>query len=338
MYNDYFGLQRDPFAMTPDPRVLHMTTAQREAFAGIMYAVLARRGFVALIGEAGTGKTTLLNKLMRTLEHTRAQFSVVFNPMLTSSEFLESALADFGLSNIPVSKAQRLLALHRLLLTADERRVTSVLIVDEAHKLSPEVLEEIRLLSNFERPDGKLLQIILAGQPQLAGILDREDLQQLKQRVAVRLTIERFSSIELQCYITRRWISAGGGDHPFTAGAIDLITTYSTGIPRVVNSICDNALMLAMAGGALKVSADHVKEAARDLAFATVADGVPNTKNEVPLQTRESHEADVLPSVKAAPVAADVPVTIPMLQRYAAESSNNTSVLSRILGRLRLAN
>lgn len=343
MYKVHFGLQRDPFGMTPDPRVLHMTVAQREALAGIMYAILARRGFVALIGEAGTGKTTLLNKLMTTLQQTQAQFSVVFNPTLTTGEFLESALADFGVTDIPKSKTQRLLTLHKLLLSADERNVLSVLVVDEAHKLSADVLEEIRLLSNFERPGAKLLQIILAGQQQLAGILDRPELQQLKQRVAVRLTIGRFSGVELKAYLSLRWIAAGGKQHPFTPAAVQLITSCSSGIPRVVNAICDNALMLAMAEGATVVSDAHVEEAARDLSFAPEPSEVaPRVVKHAPAAAESPEKAQTImvAPAKEQPEAAklpEAPIHIPLLERYAPAPSNG-SALSRLLGRIGWAN
>jgi general secretion pathway protein A len=320
MYKNYFGLQREPFGMTPDPHMLRMTIAQREAMAGIMYAVLARRGFVALIGEAGTGKTTLLNAVMRTLKQNRAQFSVVFNPTLNPHEFLESALADFGFTDIPENKAQRLLALNRLLITADEQRTAAVLIVDEAHKLSSDVLEEIRLLSNFERPEGKLIQIILAGQPQLAAILDRADLEQLKQRVAVRLTIGRFSSAEVQAYIAQRWAAAGGPQHPFSQKAVEVVAMCSHGIPRVVNSICDNALMMAMAEGSTSVTQAHVEEAARDLAFTGETAEPANTPAAVAVAPKQPE---------------DLPVSgpVPTLERYAAKRSRDDSMLSRLLGR-----
>jgi general secretion pathway protein A len=368
MYQDHFGLKSDPFGMTPDPKMLHMTVAQREALAGIMYGVLARRGFIALIGEAGTGKTTLLNKLMQTLKQSSAHFSVIFNPMLTAAEFLESALADFGVEDIPESKAQRLLVLNKLLLKADEQRSTSVLIVDEAHKLSPEVLEEIRLLSNFERAEAKLLQIILAGQPQLAEVLDRPELRQLKQRVAVRLSIDRLSAPENQAYIARRWMSAGGGEHPFTPSALQLIARCSDGIPRMVNSICDNSLMLAMAEGVSVVTAVHVREAAKDLAF--LVEAAPTTQRAIPAvhvpdqlhPARQPDQPQPAASVGAATSTAasaavsiaaadgttkvskdnptaieEEPIRIPMLERYGAPT-NNSSVLSRLLGRLGLAN
>jgi general secretion pathway protein A len=346
MYAHFFGLKRDPFAMTPDPDLLHMTIGQREAMAGIVYAILARKGFVALIGEAGTGKTTLLNKLMRTLKQEAAQFSVVFNPTLSPSEFMESALADFGVSHIPVSKSQRLTLLHQLLLRADSRGATSVLIVDEAHKLSVDVLEEIRLLSNFERPGAKLLQIVLAGQPELADLLDRQDLEQLKQRIAIRLKMNRFSPAELHAYIAHRWTAAGGSEHPFSAGALALITKYSKGIARVVNSLCDNALMLALAEGVTAVTEAHVQEAASDLSFldnsnvpVASAAGMSNGASGIKDHPGASAGIPEQSSTKQAPAVTDLvddPTPIPCLERYG-ERRGNGSVVGRLLERLGLA-
>lgn len=327
MYKEFFGLERDPFAMTPDPAVMLMTLAQREALAGMVYGILARKGFVVISGEAGTGKTTLLNKIMRTLTETRAHFSVVFNPTLSPAEFLESALADFGVKEIPASKARRLMLLHDLLLECDRKDQICVLIVDEAHKLNAEVLEEIRLLSNFEKPDRKLLQIILVGQPELEDLLDRDDLRQLKQRLAVRLRIGRMRPLEVQCYIGHRWKAAGGKQHPFEAAAVEQITGFSKGIPRVINSLCDNALMLAMGYGSHVVTADHVLEAAGDLVL-----GEP-VRTAVP-QTSTAAQPIPIPATAAREPAV---VNMPTLERYV-EPAINGSFVSRLFGKFRVAN
>src|SRR5215472_8629790 len=186
MYHQFFGLRKDPFGMTPDPAFLYVTAAHREALAGLTYSILSRKGFVVLTGDAGTGKTTLLTRILQSIPPSRARFSVVLNPTLTPAEFLELALLDFGIGSIPASKAQRLLLLEEFLVKAREQKQVPVLVVDEAHKLPPDVLEEIRLLSNFEQAEAKLLQIVLAGQTELAAVLNRPDLRQLKQRIAVR--------------------------------------------------------------------------------------------------------------------------------------------------------
>src|SRR5580704_13427161 len=160
MYFQSFGLRKNPFNMTPDPAFLFLTSQHREALVGLTHAILQRKGFVALTGEAGTGKTTLLSRVLQFLPESRLQFSLILNPTLTPSEFLELALLDFGINPIPASKAQRLWKLQNLLHEGQSKGKVSALIIDEAHKLSPDVLEEIRLLGNFEGDDQKMLQIL----------------------------------------------------------------------------------------------------------------------------------------------------------------------------------
>jgi general secretion pathway protein A len=265
MYQSFFGLTREPFAMTPDPAFLFLTGAHREALAGLCYAVLGGKGFVVLTGDAGTGKTTLLTKMLRSIPPSRATFSVILNPTLSPDEFLELALLDFGIEDVPASKAQRLLRFREFLNESHKQGKSSVLVVDEAHKLAPAVLEEIRLLSNFELADAKLLQIVMAGQNELAKVLNREDLRQLKQRISVRLSLPPLSRTDVEHYIQHRWTKAGGQTHPFSPEAMGHITQWSTGIPRLVNVLCDNALVLAFAEGSTLVTPKHVAEVASDL-------------------------------------------------------------------------
>src|ERR1700733_1740666 len=175
MYTAFFGLTKMPFNMTPDPAFLFLTEQHREALAGLTYAILDRKGFLALSGMAGAGKTTLLAWVLEKLPVTKVRSSVILNPTLTPSEFLELAMLDFGLTDIPTSKAHRLWSLQKFLLAGQREGKVSVLIVDEAHKLSPEVLEEIRLLGNFECADEKLLQVVLIGQSELDEVLNRPD-------------------------------------------------------------------------------------------------------------------------------------------------------------------
>jgi general secretion pathway protein A len=190
----------------------------------------------------------------------------VLNPMLSPAEFLEFALTDFGITEVPPSKAQRLTMLRSILLEAHRVGRVSVLVVDEAHKLSPEVQEEIRLLSNFEMADCKLLQIVLAGQNELRHVLNREDMRQLKQRIAVRLSISALSLPEIGHYIQHRWNKAGAtAAHPFSPEAVQQIARFSTGIPRLINAICDNVLMLAYGEGVGSITPAHVAEVAKDL-------------------------------------------------------------------------
>jgi general secretion pathway protein A len=265
VYNQSFGLRKNPFNMTPDPECLFLTAQHREALVGLNYAILERKGFVVLTGDAGTGKTTLLARVLQFLPTRGVRSSVILNPTLTPSEFLELTLLDFGLGEVPSSKAQRLRKLQNLLLDNRSLGRVSVLIIDEAHKLSQEVLEEVRLLGNFEEPAGKLLQIIMVGQNELDELLNREDLRQLKQRIAVRLSIAPLTPFDVAPYIRHRWLCAGGDKLPFSPESIRYIADASNGIPRVINSLCDNALALALSEGLTTIDARHVRGAAADL-------------------------------------------------------------------------
>lgn len=264
MYEAYFGITRNPFLLTPDPSFLYLTESHREAYAGLMYAVTARKGFVVLTGEVGTGKTTLLHALLK--GSPQCHFSVVLNPSLTPAEFLEFVMHDFGIdirkSN---NKAQRLVALYTFLAQSQSRGKTPVLVVDEAHRLDANLLEEIRLLTNFESSISKLLQIVLVGQVELDQTLDRPDLRQLKQRIAVRLNLVPLNAADVDQYIWHRWRIAGGRKSPFTSDAVSRVVAVTGGVPRLVNTVCDNALLVAFATDNREVTETHVIEAATDL-------------------------------------------------------------------------
>jgi general secretion pathway protein A len=271
MYEKFFGLEKCPFGVTPDPAFLFFTSHHREAVAGLAYAIMNRKGFVVLTGEAGTGKTTVLSKVLHLFPE-RICSSVIFNPTVAPDEFLEMALFDFGIQDVPASKAQRIAMLHQFLLEARKAGKLTALVVDEAHKLSKETLEEIRLLGNFERSDEKLLQIVLIGQPELSGLLESEDLRQFKQRIALRLSIKPLSPDELEKYLMYRWSAAGGKTpQPFSPAAVAHLVTISRGIPRVINTICDNALMLGVCDADRIITADHILGAARDLCLIDAA-------------------------------------------------------------------
>jgi len=266
MYNQFFGLNKPPFNMTPDPALLFMPPQHREALAGLTYAILNRKGFAVLIGDAGTGKTTLLGRTLQYLQQTTIRSSVILNPTLTAEEFLEMALLGFGISAIPRSKALRLTALQKMLAEEHAAGRVTVLIIDEAHKLSPALLEEVRLLSNFELADQKLLQIVLLGQNELGAVLNDDRLRQLKQRIATRLAIGPLAKGEVEQYIRYRWTKCGGSAAlPFPSDAIEAIAAWSNGIPRLINAICDNALTSAFAKGARSVQTSDIMEVARDL-------------------------------------------------------------------------
>src|SRR4051812_1017970 len=249
MYNEFFGLRHNPFQMTPDPNCLFLTGQHQEALAGLTYAILQQKGLVVLTGDAGTGKTTLMTFALRSLPANRVRSSLILNPTLTPAEFLELTMLDFGFAAPPPSKARRIIALQEFLLQGQRDGSISALIIDEAHKLSPELMEEIRLLGNFEAPNQKLLQIVLLGQNELNGLLERQDLRQFKQRIALRLSIAPLAHTEVEQYIRYRWIKAGGAITPFTYEAASAVAQVSDGIPRIINAVCDNALTHAVGEG-----------------------------------------------------------------------------------------
>lgn len=317
--------------MTPDPSFLFLTPAHREALAGLTYAVTHRKGFVVLTGDAGTGKTTLLTRMQQTIPSTQSVFSVISNPTLTPSEFLELALLDFGIDDVPLSKAQRLLKLQYFLVGARSRGKVAILVVDEAQRLPLEVLEEIRLLSNFEGADQKLIQIVLAGQNELADVLNQNSLRQLKQRIAVRLGIHALTVVEVEQYIKHRWVIAGAKDPiPFDMDAIQRIAQWSQGIPRTINAICDNALLLAYGKRATLVSADHVFEVSKDLDLlrsgTSYVEKLHAVQNVVPV-----HPIGSSPKNGHEPL-----VSMPSLDRYA-DAGSKSSRLMKWMGKLGLA-
>jgi general secretion pathway protein A len=266
MYEAFFGLAKKPFTTTPDPEFLFMTPSHREALAGLTYSILERKGFAVLTGEAGTGKTTILSSVIGSLHGSAAYFAWILNPLLSTSELFELALLDFGITDVPASKAQRIVEFQSLLMKANQEGKTSVLIVDEAHNLTPPLLEEIRLLTNFESGGGKLLQIVLAGQSELDALLERHDLRQLKQRISVRLTVVPLRDEQIGQYLTHRWTRAGAtADHPFEPDAIRAIGALSAGVPRIINAICDNSLLQAFADCRRRIDAQIVMSVAEDL-------------------------------------------------------------------------
>lgn len=292
MYELFFGVQKAPFKLTPDPEFFYLTSQYQEALAGLAYAILARKGFVVLTGNAGTGKTTVVSRIMHSLPAERVQSSVIVHPTLSPTEFLEATLLDFGFKDIPASKPQRIAMLQSFLWRGHEEGRISALIVDEAHKLSLEVLEEIRLLGNFESADEKLLQVALVGQSELDELLDNQCLRQFKQRIALRLSIDPLSAAETEKYIAYRWRKASGNTAPFTAESLVHISLASQGVPRVINVICDNALTRAFSEGSALVEVRHVQGACQDLHLPTP----------VPPKTLAAEELAPLPLVELSPM------------------------------------
>lgn len=264
MYEHFYGIGKKPFSLTPDPRFLFMTGAHCEVRASLMYAILAGKGFTVLTGDAGTGKTTLLRAVINSIPAEKFCFSFVVNPAVSPDGFYDLIAGDFGLpTGLP--KPELLRKFLEFLLEARAAGRIAVVFVDEAHRLSIETLEEIRLLTNYETESEKLLHIVLAGQDELDELLDRRELRQLKQRVEIRQHIGPLSAEDVPMYINHRWICAGGSTAPFSKKAVQQIAQVSGCIPRLINTICDNALTLGFAEGASIITEEHIAEVSRDL-------------------------------------------------------------------------
>jgi type II secretory pathway predicted ATPase ExeA len=265
MYNNYFGFSESPFSVTPDPNFFYTNPVYREAYANLRYGIESKKGFIVLTGEVGTGKTTLLRKLMRSSGDT-IHSVFIFNTDLTFSELLPFILDDLGLAPQESSKVTMLHELNNYLIKQLERGHIVAVLVDEAQNLSDEALEGLRLLSNLETDQEKLLQIVLMGQPELETKLDQPTLRQLKQRVALRGRLAPLKDEEVGAYIDFRLKTAGyEGAGLFHSDAVQAIARHSKGIPRSINIICDNALLNAFARSQETISADIIKEAASDL-------------------------------------------------------------------------
>lgn len=266
MYKKFFGLKENPFNVTPDPRYLYSTPHTDEALACLTYCIQGRKGFVLLTGDVGTGKTTLLNKLLEWLRREQVATAFVFNPRLNTLQFLDYMMSDFGVNCETRLKSQVLLQLNHWLLERYRAGGTAVLIVDEAQNLSPEVLEEIRLLTNLETSTEKLLQIVLSGQQELELRLRQPEFRQLRQRITLRCKTYPLTLEETRNYVVTRLRVAGNeGRQLFTTEAIDALHHYSEGIPRVINVICEDALINAFADQKPGVDRKIVEGVAKDL-------------------------------------------------------------------------
>jgi general secretion pathway protein A len=248
MYNAFFGFTQNPFNMSPDPSFLFRSPQHEEALASLMYGVQSRKGFIALTGEVGTGKTTMLECLRDFLSAQQIAFASLFNSRLTVEQFFEFLAYDLDLRCNRLSKTEVLLSLNNMLLERAGAGRTTVLIVDEAHNLEWDVLEEIRLLGNLENRRGKLLQIILAGQQELDRKLEAPEFRQLKQRIALRCTLRGFNAEESAAYINSRLLRAGLKNQTIVnQRLLDEIHFRAQGIPRLINAVCDNLLLTAFA-------------------------------------------------------------------------------------------
>ena len=280
MYREFYGLKELPFALTPDPRFIYFTPSHTEAMANLHYGIESGKGLIVVTGEVGTGKTTILRWMMQRLERT-VLVGYVINPRLSVPEFYQHIARLLGVESWQ-NKSELLFELGSTLEERHARGLRTVLIIDEAHGLSTSVLEEIRLLSNFESDAAKHLQIVLTGQPELRAVLNNPDLRQLKQRVALRCEIKPLPNIEETTKYVNARLSVAGATRAdiFSPGAVDYIFRCSAGIPRQINNLCDNALLAGFAANARQISRAIIEE------VADTFDMLPDAKRGLGIGTR----------------------------------------------------
>jgi type II secretory pathway predicted ATPase ExeA len=282
MYKKFYNLARNPFEVSPDPYFFYPTPRHNEALALLNYGVLRRKGFVVVTGEVGTGKTLLIRCLLDALALQKVAFAYIYNPILSVRSFLDQVLMDLDLSGNAPTKSEALSRLNTYLLTRSRDDLTTALVVDEAQLLSWELLEEIRLLTNLETTRHKLLQIVLAGQPELDRKLDSHKLRQLKQRVGLRCSLLPLDLKEVDGYVHRRLELAGAKpkEHAiFSAEAIQVIYQIAKGIPRLVNTLCENCLMLGFGLQLEQITPAIVREVVSDFRLEQpAANGEPQDR------------------------------------------------------------
>jgi general secretion pathway protein A len=265
MYEEFYGLQAPPFSITPDPRYLFFSRRHREAFEHVLFGIRQRKGFIQLTGEVGTGKTTLCRAVLEELGDS-CDTALILNPVMSGIQLLRSILRELGLSDRGNDRVRLTQRLNEHLLARAGAARDVVLLVDEAQDLSDDLLEEIRLLSNLETDDRKLLQIVLVGQPELRDRLDRPELRQLKQRILVRYHLGPLTRAETLAYLQHRLAVAGSNGRPtFSRGAVLLIHHHSRGVPRLINAICDTTLLAGYVEGVDRLLWRHVRRAVREL-------------------------------------------------------------------------
>jgi general secretion pathway protein A len=272
VYESFFGLRERPFDLTPNPHFLYLTPRHGEALSTLKYGITGRKGITLLIGDAGTGKTTIVRAALEAVAMPSACCVYLSNPVLTRAEFYEFLAPKFGLSDrAAASKARFLFELEESVLARHQAGGVTALVIDEAQSLPHELLEEVRLLANVETATEKLLPVVLAGQPELAVRLEQEDLRQLKQRVALRCDLAPLDIRETAAYIAGR-IAIAGGDCPsiLTREAVQTIYERSRGIPRTISVLCDNALVTGFAAGVRPVGSNIVLEVCRDFRLAAL--------------------------------------------------------------------
>ena len=266
MYTKYYGFNEKPFTLTPNPRFIYLSKNHKEAFAHLLYGINNHYGFIELIGEVGTGKTTVLRTLLSQLNEDNYRSALIFNPCLTGLELLRSINHEFGLNSGSEYANELLEELNRFLLKENARGITVVLVIDEAQNLSPKILEQLRLISNLETENDKLIQIVLAGQPELSSLLDLPELRQLNQRIAVRYRLRAMNMDDTRTYIRHRMVVAGEtGGVSFSRYALKLIHLYSRGLPRLINNLCDRALLIGYGDERRRITAGVVIRGIREI-------------------------------------------------------------------------
>jgi len=278
MYKSFFNLKENPFNVSPDPRYMFLTKEIEEALSGLMYGIQTRKGILTLTGEVGTGKTTLINRLLNWLNTQGTKSAFIFNSRMNSSQLFDFVLAEFEIACTSTSKSQQLMKLNQWLMERYKAGETAVLIVDEAQNLTFPVLEEIRLLTNFETSTHKLLQIVLSGQPELEEKLKLPQLRQLRQRITIRSKTSSLTKAQTHSYIQERLRIAGAvpDEEPiFSAQAIDTVHLYSLGVPRVVNLLCEHALINAYVAHNRTIQPAVVEAVAREFQLDEVEPVAP---------------------------------------------------------------
>jgi len=282
MYKSFYGLKENPFNVNPDPRFLFLTKEIEEALTGLMYGIQTRKGFITLTGEVGTGKTTLINRLLDWLHHRRARTAFLFNSRMNSSQLFDFILAEFDIPCESKSKSQQLLKLNHWLLERYREGETVVLIIDEAQNLTYPVLEEIRLLTNLETSTEKLLQIVLSGQPELEEKLKLPQLRQLRQRIMLRCRTTPLSEEQTREYVAERLRIAGASDEPiFSTKTIETIHVYSLGIPRVINLLCEHSLVNGFVEQQRPIQPKIVEEVAHEFQLDEVEPVAPTGSTKI---------------------------------------------------------
>ncbi|MEO8680041.1 MAG: AAA family ATPase [Vicinamibacterales bacterium] len=271
MYEEYYGFVQPPFSLTPDPRFLYRSESHDVALQQVWQAIRRKEGFIVLTGDIGTGKTTLCRTLLEQFDQTTFT-ALILNPFLSVEELLREVLLSFGVVSrdalkhgrlATASKHELVRTLHDFLLSLVPIHGSAVLIIDEAQHLSPEVLEEIRIISNLETNDQKLLQIVIVGQLNLLDVLAKAELRQLDQRISIRCSLKALTREEVEAYVTHRlWVARGSTSVSFTPKAFDLVHNISGGVPRMINLLCDRALMAACEEQTNRISEDHIVKAA----------------------------------------------------------------------------